>query len=159
MASVGQTARLLSLTREWYEFTGGAHPNHGTSAMLWDRTLNRRMAFDGLFTSGAAGSAAALRKSYCAALDKERLERRGPEDAAAGDFAGDPFYQCPKFAQLAIIPEGKAGRPFATMTIHADPYVAGPYVEGDYDISLPVTSALVAALKPQFRASFAPAER
>ena len=73
VASVGQTARLLSLTSEWYEFTGGAHPNHGTSAMLWDRTLNRRMAFDGLFTSGAAGSAAALRKSYCAALDKERL--------------------------------------------------------------------------------------
>lgn len=157
VASVGQTPRLLSLTKEWYEDSGGAHPNHGTSAMLWDRALSRKIAFDSLFTGGAAGSAAVLRKSYCAALDKERLERRGPEDAGAGDFADDPFYQCPKFAELAFIPQGKAGAPFGSVTIHADPYVAGPYVEADYDISLPVTSALVAALKPQYRASFAPA--
>ncbi len=159
VSSAGQTARLLSLSNEWYEFTGGAHPNHGTSAMLWDRALNRKIAFDSLFTNGAAGSAAVLRKIYCAALDNERLKRRGPEDAPDGDVADDPFYQCPKFAELAIIPEGKAGRPFAKVTIHADPYVAGPYVEADYDIGLPVTSAFVAALKPQYRASFAPAAR
>jgi len=36
----------------------------------------------------------------------------------------------------------------------ASPYVAGPYVEGAYEIALPVTSAIIAALKPEYRSSF-----
>ena len=36
----------------------------------------------------------------------------------------------------------------------ADPYVAGSYAEGRYEIRLPVTAAFVAALKPEYRASF-----
>jgi hypothetical protein len=40
------------------------------------------------------------------------------------------------------------------ITFHADPYVAGPYAEGDYDISLPVTAEVIAALKPAYRSSF-----
>ncbi len=40
------------------------------------------------------------------------------------------------------------------ITFHADPYVAGPYAEGDYDIALPVTQAVIEALKPAYRSSF-----
>jgi len=36
----------------------------------------------------------------------------------------------------------------------ADPYVAGPYAEGNYTVDLAVTSAVIAALKPEYRASF-----
>lgn len=160
IATVGSTPRLLSLTEDVSEFTGGAHPNHGTSAILWDRRLNKEIAFYSLFSSGAASFTTLLHKTYCTALDKERAKRRGPEEQAAGSPADDPFNQCPKFfSELALIPQGKTGKPFTTVTIHADPYVAGPYVEGDYDVVLPVNSALVAALKPQYRASFAPAKR
>ena len=34
------------------------------------------------------------------------------------------------------------------------PYIAGPYVEGSYDVTLPVTPALLAKVKPGFRDSF-----
>ena len=36
------------------------------------------------------------------------------------------------------------------------PYAAGPYAEGSYDITLPVTPAVLKAVKPEFRAAFGP---
>lgn len=153
-AVAGASPPLLSLTGDWFEFTGGAHPNHGTRAILWDRKLNRQVTLDSLFTNGGSALETLLRKDYCAALDKERARNRGPDESKD---PADPFNACPKFSELALIPEGKTGAPFATVMFHADPYVAGPYVEGDYNVGLPVTAALVAALKPHYRASFAPA--
>ena len=35
------------------------------------------------------------------------------------------------------------------------PYAAGPYAEGSYDVTLPVTPAVIAAVKPEFRTAFA----
>jgi hypothetical protein len=149
----GQTPRLLSLTQEWMEFTGGAHPNHGTRALLWDRAQGKVIAFADLLTGGAAALGPLFSRTYCRALDEQRAEKRGPEDSAAGP--DDPFNKCPGFDELVIIPTGAAGKPLTTILIHADPYVAGPYVEGDYDIESPVTEKLLAALKPEYRSSFA----
>ncbi|MEO7654765.1 MAG: DUF4163 domain-containing protein [Sphingomicrobium sp.] len=142
----GDTPRLLSIADNWYVFTGGAHPNHGTKALLWDREAGREIAFADLLSGGAGVLGPLFAAAYCAALDKQRAEKRGPEDAGAPD---DMFNQCPKFAELAIIPKGAKGKPFSTILFHAD-----PYVEGDYDVELPVTAALIAALRPDYRASF-----
>jgi hypothetical protein len=148
----GATPRLLSLGESWFEDTGGAHPMHGTKGLLWDRSAGREIAFADLFTGGAAAIDRLFRASYCAALGKARAEKRGSaEEPAAKD---DPFSQCPKFADLAVIPSGKAGQPMREITFHADPYVAGPYAEGDYDITLPLTAEVIAALKPAYRSSF-----
>jgi len=67
------------------------------------------------------------------------------------------FNSCPRYSDLAIAPvdNDKDGR-FDSISFVAAPYVAGPYVEGDYEIVLPVTAKLIAALKPQFRSSFEP---
>jgi hypothetical protein len=35
-----------------------------------------------------------------------------------------------------------------------NPYVAGPRVEGDYEVTLPVNAAILAAVKPQYRQYF-----
>ena len=35
------------------------------------------------------------------------------------------------------------------------PYAAGPYVEGDYEVTLPVTAKLLALVRPQYRKFFA----
>lgn len=148
----GDTPRLLSLGESWFEFTGGAHPMHGTAALLWDRSAGREIAFTDLVTGGPAALARLFEASYCAALDKARAEKRGSAETAPA--ADDPFNQCPKFADLALIPSGKPGQPMNQVTIHADPYVAGPYAEGDYDVALPVTEAVIAALKPAYRSSF-----
>jgi hypothetical protein len=53
-----------------------------------------------------------------------------------------------------MIPSGSAGQPMDEIMFHADPYVAGPYAEGDYDITLPVAQAIIEALKPAYRSSF-----
>lgn len=36
----------------------------------------------------------------------------------------------------------------------ADQYLAGSYAEGPYEITLPVTPAVIAAVKPEYRAGF-----
>lgn len=151
----GSTPRLLSASQSWYEFTGGAHPNHGTKALLWDRESGREIAFADLFEGGTTKLEALLKPAFCAGLDKARAEKRGPEDSAAVVGPDDPFNQCPKLSELALIPGGTSGHPMTKVTVHADPYVAGPYAEGDYDVELPVTAAMLAAIKPEYRSSFA----
>ena len=149
----GQTPRLLSLTQDWMEFTGGAHPNHGTRALLWDREQGKAISFADLLAGGATALGPLFSRTYCRALDEQRAEKRGPEGSLGG--AADLFNKCPGFDELMIIPKGAAGKPLTTILIHADPYVAGPYVEGDYDVEIPVTEKLLAALKPDYRSSFA----
>lgn len=146
----GETPRLLSLQSVHGAFTGGAHPNSDYGALLWDRALGREVKLDALFTRPAALSAA-TRTAYCKALDAERLKRREGQKLDLAEFNA-----CPKYSAIVIAPvdKSKDGR-FETLGFVASPYTAGPYVEGEYEISLPVTAALISALKPQYRASFA----
>jgi len=89
------------------------------------------------------------RSSFCKALDAERLRRRDGE-RLEGEFA-----QCPAFKELAIIlVDRKRNHRFDHLLFVASPYVAGPYVEGSYEISLPISSSLIAAMKPDYRSSF-----
>lgn len=146
--SVGQTARLLSLEQSIGSFTGGAHPNRGYEALLWDRRANREIAVTALFLKRTSFEAL-TRKPYCAALDKERLKKREGEKRAG------MFSDCPKYAELAIaLADGNKNGRFETVRFVAGPYVAGPYVEGEYEVALPVTSQMIAAIRPEFRASF-----
>jgi hypothetical protein len=154
IALVGKTSRLLSLADDWFLSSGGAHPNHGTKALLWDIAAGAEIAVGALLDGGADALEQLYRERYCAALDVERKARRQGEDEAPDP--SDPFWQCPKFADLAILPKGPAeGGPLTSLVFHANPYVAGPYVEGDYDVELPVTAAFIAALRPDYRSSFA----
>lgn len=145
--TAGQSRGLLSLDGRTSSFTGGAHPNHGAKALLWDRRAGREVTFASLLASPQ--SLAALRPAYCSALGAERARRR------AGVAMGAPFTDCPRFDQLTLVPadRDRDGR-FDTLRIIADPYVAGPYVEGFYVIERPVGASLLAALKPTYRTSF-----
>ena len=144
----GQTARLVSLVANTDTFTGGAHPNHDSFALLWDRSAGKGIEFAQLFES-PAGLEGAVRTSFCRLLDAERLKRR------EGEKLDGEFSECPAFSELTIAPAGKEGSStFDSVVLIADPYVAGPYAEGDYTILVPVSAALVAALKPEFRSEF-----
>lgn len=144
----GETQRLISLEGELEFDSNGAHPNSGTSALLWDRQVDRQVPVAGLFA--AAGELeAATRSAYCKALDAERLRRR------QGERMEGEFGKCPAYRELAIVPvDRNRNRRFDHLLFVASPYVAGPYVEGSYEISLPVTGRLLAGLKPQYRGSF-----
>ena len=143
----GQTPRLLSLVDNTSTFTGGAHPNHTTSALLWVRSSHAEIPIAQLFQSAEAFEGA-LRPQYCKLLDAERLKRRQGE-TLDGDFS-----KCPPFSDLTIAPTGSGNGPFNTIQMIADPYVAGPYAEGSYEIDVPVSAGLVATLKPEFRGDF-----
>src|SRR5688500_9993933 len=145
----GQTPRLLSLTRSWMEYAGGAHPNRFSEAMLWDKEANALVSLAKLV--GGATLEGLYRDAFCKALDEQRAEKREGIDVEL-----DAFTECPKFDEIQIIPKGPAkGGAMTALLFHADPYVAGPYVEGEYDIELAVSAAFVAALKPEYRSSFA----
>jgi hypothetical protein len=146
--TAGQSKRLLSLQSTLGTFTGGAHPNSLYGALLWDRTAGRAVPLSSLFAT-PSGLMATTRAAYCKALDAERLERR------EGEKLDGPFNACPAYADLAIAPSDadKDGL-FDTLDFVASQYTAGPYVEGVYAITLPVTGAVLKALKPAFRTSF-----
>jgi hypothetical protein len=148
--TAGQTARLLSLQGGFGGFEGGAHPNGWTKALLWDRVSNKPISVGALFPN-PADLTTLTRTTYCKLLNAERAKRR------EGEKLGGDFDQCPKYSELSIVPaDGRKDGRFNTLDIIADAYVAGPYVEGDYDIEVPVTAKLIAAMKPEYRGSFEP---
>ncbi|MFT4027115.1 MAG: DUF3298 and DUF4163 domain-containing protein [Novosphingobium sp.] len=139
----------LSLSEEVYSFSGGAHPNHGYAALLWDKQANvRRQAVD-LFQSKAA-LAKVIRRDFCARIDRERVKRRGGPLEPGG-----PFTDCIDPTDSAVILGSSNRQAFDRIGILVGPYEAGPYAEGDFEVTLPVTPAILAAVKPEYRRFFA----
>ena len=145
----GNTPRYLALVAELYSYQGGAHPNSGTRSLVWDREAGRAIEPLDLFASPTA-LGEAISAPYCEALDAAREKRRGiPVDAGDSTFGA-----CPTVDQLTIVLESSNGKAFDTLGLLADPYVAGPYAEGAYELSLAVTEAVVQALRPVYREAF-----
>jgi hypothetical protein len=149
--TAGQSKLLLSLVESTGTYTGGAHPNSGTRALLWDRKRGREIAISALLQPGKSWDGA-IRQPFCILLDRERSKRR-QEPVERGDWPS----QCPELKELtvALADHDRDGR-FEHLDITADAYVAGPYAEGPYDISLPLTQTMLGRLKPEFRPSFEP---
>jgi len=148
---VTETPRFLSLSADLYWFTGGAHPNRGFDSVLWDKREGLRRKPIEMFVSPARFDAA-VRQRFCAELDRERAKRRGePVVRDRGTFD-----DCISPAEQTVILGSLTGRTFDRVGILIGPYAAGPYVEGDYEITLPVTPALLATIKPEYRDAFAP---
>lgn len=140
----------LSLSAQRWEFTGGAHGNPWSEGLLWDKAANTRRDALSLFTSKAALSAA-IRAPFCDALDKQRAERREqPVDRAGGDM----FDQCIDPVESTVILGSADKQHFTRIGVLVDPYEAGPYVEGNYEVTVPVTAAVLKAVKPEYRAAF-----
>ena len=149
-SAAGESQRLLSLQYQHATYTGGAHPNTDYGALLWDKRLKREIKVASLFRRAVAFETS-TRGPYCAALAAEHRKRRG-NDRQPGLAE---FNECPQYSNLAIAPMDKDtnGR-FDTIAFVASPYTAGPYSEGEYEIDLPVTRQLIAAMKPAYRSSF-----
>jgi hypothetical protein len=148
---VTQTPRFLSLSNSFYSFSGGAHGNYGFEGLVWDRQANRRLAASDLFVSKAALKAAVL-KPFCNGLDDER-RKKGMDPPTPDDSA---FPRCVDPVGEATIVLGSTNRrAFDRIGFLMDPYVAGSYAEGSYEVTLPVTPAILAAVKPEYRDAFA----
>ena len=143
----------LSLSAQRWEFTGGAHPNPWSEGLVWDKVAGKQLKGSDLFASPAALSAA-IRRPFCAELDKQRAARRGEP---LGADARDPFVSCiDPLASTVILGSGDKAH-FTRIGVLVDPYEAGPYAEGNYEVTLPVTAAVLRAAKPEYRSAFAAA--
>ena len=147
---VTQTQRLLSLSGSFYGFSGGAHGNIGSDSLVWDKQRRERLKPLALFTSPDA-LWAAIKQPYCQALDAERATRRGE----AVSKSSDPFDTCPLLKELTLLLGSSNRQAINRIGLIADQYVAGSYAEGPYEITLPVTPAVIAAVRPGYRAGFA----
>lgn len=140
----------LSISSEFYTFSGGAHGMSGSDTLLWDRHAETARAPVDLFTSKAALTKA-LQGPFCDALDKERARRRGAPVVRGDD---EMFSDCIDPLDQVVILGSSNGQTFDRIGVLVPPYNAGPYAEGSYEITLGVTGAVMAALKPQYRTSF-----
>ncbi len=143
----------LSLSADMTSYTGGAHGSYTRESLLWDKRNERSMNPIDLFSSPEALEEA-LGTRFCEALDRERAKRREGTPSYDPDDPDDPFVQCPGIDALEVFVGSSNQRTFDRLTLYAGPYVAGPYVEGAYEVNLPVDSAILAAVKPEFREAF-----
>lgn len=143
---VTDTPRFLSLSSDSYDYTGGAHGTPASSALLWDKAKGRRLDTTSVFVSLPALQNA-IRTDYCAKLKAE--QRRRTE--------GSPSLMnaCPPLKDLTLLLGSSNGRAINRIGLIADPYVAGSYAEGAYEVTLPMTRAILAAVKPEYRGAFA----
>lgn len=148
---VADTPRFLSLSASFYAYTGGAHGNGAYDALVWDREAEAAMDPKALFVSEAVLQEA-LGDPWCKALKAERMKRMG-----AG-FSDDGFFACPKIADLTLLAGSSNKRSFDRIGLLAAPYVAGSYAEGTYEVTLPVTAKVLAAVKPEYKAAFTQAK-
>lgn len=130
-------------------YSGGAHPNYVYDTILWDRIAGKRRAPIDLFTSKAALTDS-IRTPFCKELDRQRARKR--EGQNMGDIA--EFSECIDPAEQTVILGSSNGKAFDRIGILISPYAAGPYAEGDYEVTVPVTPKVLAAVRPEYRAAF-----
>ncbi len=144
-AATADTRSLMSFQGQHYFYTGGAHPMANYLALLYDKQTSRLIRPADLFADPAAAYAA-LTPLYCKRLDELRLEKRGEKTDPSDLFGG-----CPKLREAAILPVSTTPKKIDRLRIILDPYVAGPYAEGEYVIELPVDQTMVDLFKPEYQ--------
>ncbi|MXO66476.1 DUF4163 domain-containing protein [Altericroceibacterium endophyticum] len=147
---VADIPAFLSLSSEYYTYTGGAHGMAVFDALVWDKQVKKALEPIEMFTS-SADLADAVRSDYCAQLDKERAEKRG--EPVKDD--GSMFNDCIDPVENSMIIVGSSnGETFDRIGFLIPPYNAGPYAEGTYEVTLPVSAAVKALVSPKYRDAF-----
>lgn len=145
---VADTPRFLSLSGAWNAYTGGAHGNYAWEALVFDREAKKGFDPKTMFTSPAALQGA-LGPSWCKALKDARIAKGMSADA------DDDVFPCPPIADLTVLVGSSDRKSFNRIGLIAAPYVAGSYAEGEYEVTVPVTPKVLAAVKPEYKAAFA----
>lgn len=124
--------RLVSLAGTWYEYSGGAHPNHGYRMLLWSVAAKHELKRAALFKPPSKADAA-IDRALCRGIAKARADKQVEVDA---DYL--KIWPCPKFrtAKFALLPSRSAGG-FGGFEFLFDPYEIGSYAEGEYEVVLP----------------------
>ncbi|TWI74839.1 uncharacterized protein DUF3298 [Bradyrhizobium huanghuaihaiense] len=129
--------RYVSILRNDYMDTHGAHPNSDVNTILWDRTANKRISIRPFFTETADGGPTmkAMVKAVIASLKAEKKKRDTSETATDEWFKGiEPTLL--KIGAVTLAPPTEADMS-SGLTFHYPPYAVGPYAEGEYVAFVP----------------------
>jgi uncharacterized protein YndB with AHSA1/START domain len=129
--------RYVSLVRDDYMDTHGAHPNTDVNTILWDTSDKKRISIRPFFTETADSGPTmkAILQSVIASLKAEKKKRGTSETATAEWFKGlEP--KLLKIGAVTLAPSTEAGKS-SGLTFHYPPYAVGPYVEGQYVAFVP----------------------
>jgi hypothetical protein len=129
--------RYVSVVRDDYMDTHGAHPNTDVNTILWDTADKKRISIRPFFTETADGGPAlkAILQAVIASLKAEKKKRGTSETATAECFKGlEP--RLLKIGAVTLAPSTEAGKS-SGLTFHYPPYAVGPYVEGQYVAFVP----------------------
>jgi hypothetical protein len=129
--------RYVSIVRDDYMDTHGAHPNTDVNTILWDKAEGKPISIRPFFTETADGGPAmiAMQKAIIASLRAEKKKRDSSETATAEWFKGiEP--KLLKIGAVTLAPSTEAGKS-SGLTFHYPPYAVGPYAEGQYVAFVP----------------------
>ena len=145
--------RFLSLSADIYTYSGGAHGMSVSDALVWDQQDRQAIKPVDMFLSAGSLDRAAQAR-FCAELDRQRARKRGePVTRGSGSFS-----DCiAPSANSTVILGSASGQAFDRVGFLVPPYNAGPYAEGEYEVTLPVDAALIDAVKPEYQRFFTPA--
>ncbi len=148
---VADLPNWLSLSAAQSYYYGGAHPNYGFDTIVWSKQAGEVMEPIAFFTSPAALDRA-LGAQLCEALNAERSKRRGQPVEEESD---DSFDACIKPDETNLLLGSSNGQSFDRIGIQIAPYLAGPYAEGSYEFTFPVTPELLEVVREEYRSAFA----
>lgn len=128
--------RYASIIRSEYSYTGGAHPNHGSDTLLWDRQAGKMVSIRPFFTELADGGPAmtAIRNAVVVDLKVEKKKRDNDNPDMSLVDALEPSLL--KISAIALTPSTTAGKS-SGLTFLYPPYAVGSYAEGDYTAFVP----------------------
>ncbi len=127
----------VSIVRNDYMDTGGAHPNSDVNTILWDSTAKKRISIRPFFTETADDGPAlkAMQKAVIAALNAEK-KKRDATGTATAEWYKELKPTLLKIGAVTLAPSTQAGKS-SGLTFHYPPYAVGPYAEGEYVAFVP----------------------
>jgi len=130
--------RYISILREDYADTHGAHPNSYVNTILWDDTAKKRISIRPFFKETADGgpTLTAMKKAVIAALKAEKKERGIADDDAGLDWYKDLGASLLTIGPVTLAPSTEIGKS-SGLAFHYEPYAVGPYAEGRFDVTVP----------------------
>lgn len=129
--------RYVSILRNDYMDTHGAHPNSDVNTILWDKSENKPISIRPFFTETAANGTTmkAMVKAVIASLKIEK-KKRGSSETATDEWFKSVEPNLLRIGAVTLAPSTEAGKS-SGLTFHYPPYAVGPYAEGEYVAFVP----------------------
>jgi hypothetical protein len=129
--------RYVSILRNDYMDTHGAHPNSDVNTILWDKTEGKRISIRPFFieTADNGPTMKAMVKAVIASLKTEK-KKRDTSETATDEWFKSVEPSLLKIGAVTLAPSTDAGKS-SGLTFHYPPYAVGPYAEGQYVAFVP----------------------